>query len=171
LSEFPLGTVAWPSNFPRRNRIVTGLCFGTVGVEAALKSGSLISARLAMEQGREVFAVPGSIHDRQARGCHYLIKHGAKLTENVDDIVEELADRVRFSVPVEPVEAADPVPGDQARILAVMSRQALSVDALIDATGLAPRDVSSALIELEINEYIERRPGGFVLGRRPGRAP
>lgn len=167
VSEFPLGAQAFPSHFPQRNRIVTGLCFGTLVVEATLRSGSLISARLAMEQGREVFAVPGSIHDRQSRGCHYLIKHGAKLTESIDDIVEELADRVRFSMPAETSEAVGEVPAEQARILDVMSREALSIDALIEATGLAPQQVSSALIELEINEFIERRPGGFILGRRP----
>lgn len=171
VSEFPLGAKAFPSHFPQRNRVVTGLCYGTLVVEATLRSGSLISARLAMEQGREVFAVPGSIHDRQSHGCHYLIKHGARLTESIDDIVEELADRVRFSARAETPDVVDAVPAEQARILDVMSREALSVDALIEATGLAPQQVSSALIELEINEFVERRPGGFILGPRPANTP
>lgn len=166
ISEFPLGTTAIPANFPQRNRIVTGLSLGTLVVQAALKSGSLISARLAMEQGREVFAIPGPIGDRQSRGCHQLIKQGAKLTESLEDIEEELGGIIQFEL--ESPEAIE-VTELQGRLLEVMGQEPLHVDALTAQTGMPVADVSSALIQLEIMGAVERRSDGFVLASVPVR--
>lgn len=161
VSEFPLGAQGLPANFPQRNRIVTGLSLGTLVVQATLRSGSLISARLAMEQGRDVFAVPGPIGERQSRGCHHLIKQGAKLTESLEDIEEELDGIIQFEL--EP--ASEPSPPDvtelQRRLLGAMGPEPLHVDVLTAQTGLPVADVSSALIQLEIMGLVERRSDGF----------
>ena len=164
VSEFPLGTSPRPENFPRRNRLISGLSLGTLVVEAALQSGSLITARLAAEQGREVFAIPGSIHSPQARGCHALIRQGAKLVETAQDILEELgplASLARASAP----EAAAPAPepdSPAAELLQQIGHDPVSVDALIERSGLTADAVSSMLLQMELNGLVSSCPGGKV---------
>jgi DNA processing protein len=164
VSEFALGTPPLPENFPIRNRIISGLSLGTLVVEAALASGSLITARLATEQGREVFAIPGSIHAPQARGCHALIRQGAKLVETAQDILEELgplASLVRASAP----ENAAPVPALDAPMAALLQQighDPVSVDALIERSGLTADAVSSMLLQMELNGLVSSCPGGKV---------
>ena len=165
VSEFPPGTAPHPGNFPRRNRIISGLSLGTLVVEAALKSGSLVTARLAMEQGREVFAIPGSIHNPLARGCHRLIREGAKLVETASDIVEELG-ALLGSLPVKPVpEPASAPPthqldDDYRALLQAMGHDPVPIDQLIQRTGLTADAVSSMLLMLELDGVISSAPGG-----------
>lgn len=159
LSEFPLGTPALTHNFPRRNRIIAGLSRGVLVVEAALRSGSLITARLAGEIGREVFAIPGSIHSPLARGCHRLIRDGAKLVEAASDILEEL----RFA-PVAPARktrspAAAPVDARGAAVLAAMGHDPVDLDTLAARLAMPAGELSAALLELELTQDIERLPG------------
>ncbi len=161
ISEFPLGTKAFPGNFPQRNRIVTGLSLGTLVVEAAEKSGSLISARMAMEQAREVFAVPGSIYSNQSTGCHQLIKVGAKLTQSVRDIVEEL--------PGYAVDAQLPhanMSHEEMLILKYLDGEARSADSLIELTGIPVSEILALLVNLEIGGHIVSDSLGFVLARK-----
>lgn len=161
LSEFPLGTEARPHHFPQRNRVVTGMSLGTVVVEAALKSGSLISARLAMEQGREVFAVPGSVLNLSSRGCHKLIREGAKLTESVHDVVEELAGIVAPAAFTRtPMVQLSPA---QHGLLSLVGSEPVSVDFLTESSGLSVAEVLSMLIELEIDGVVQMEPGGYTL--------
>jgi DNA processing protein len=164
VSEFLPGTPPLPHNFPRRNRIISGLSVGTLVVEAAQTSGSLITARLATEQGREVFAIPGSIHNPMARGCHRLIREGAKLVESAGDILEELAPLLKLepanianlqAAPV--VEADDP---EYKLLLNSMDHAPTSVDSLVERTGLTPDVVSSMLLMLELQGQVEATPGG-----------
>lgn len=158
LSEFPLGTPPAAYNFPRRNRIISGLARGVLVVEAALDSGSLITARMAAEQGREVFAIPGSIHSPQARGCHHLIKQGAKLVESAQDVLEELDWAVAGVKPAEVLAAADdPV---EAALLAQMGFDPLTPDALAMRAGLTPDALFAILTGLELAGRIARLPGG-----------
>ncbi len=165
VSEFPLGTPPLMSNFPRRNRIISGLSLGTLVVEAALKSGSLITARLAAEQGKEVFAIPGSIHSPQSRGCHALIKQGAKLVEVAQDVLEELhfatrvaGDRPGGSAKAEE-EGAEGI-GDSP-LLAALGFDAVSLDALQARTGLDTARLQAQLLELELEGKVARLPGGL----------
>ena len=165
VSEFPLGTPPRREHFPRRNRLISGLSLGVLVVEAALKSGSLITARLAAEQGREVFAIPGSIHSPLARGCHALIRQGAKLVETAPDILEELGTLAQF-VAVPPSAGAT-VPGTpldpaQQELLELMGYDPVEIDALIERSGLTPGSVSSMLLHMELCGLIEARPGGRV---------
>lgn len=165
VSEFPLGTEALNWHFPQRNRIISGLSRGVLVVEAARRSGSLITARCALEQGREVFAVPGAIDNPQARGCHHLIRSGAKLVETLDDILEELGP---FGSPEKAgaAESGDDLAGlgaEQKRVLAQVGYDSVSFDFLVDATGLDAGPLSAILIELEMQERIETRPGGYTL--------
>ena len=182
VSEFPLGTPPLKANFPRRNRIISGLTLGTLVVEAAVRSGSLITARLAADQGREVFAIPGSIHNPLTRGCHQLLRQGAKLVETADDIFAELralagvlAPALQAAVPTEqnPTAArrvSDEVAGpvlDKAYeiLLDALGFEPASVDVLVERTGLAADEVASMLLILELDGKLESRPGGHYVRR------
>lgn len=166
VSEFAPGTPPLASNFPRRNRIISGLCMGTLVVEAALRSGSLITARQALDQGREVFAIPGSIHNPLARGCHALIRQGAKLVESGEDILEELAGRFFLSPaadgvqPSAPPSATDELAGEYRELLDAMGYEPVSVDQLVSRSGLTPEEVSSMLLLLELEDKVRSCAGG-----------
>jgi DNA processing protein len=166
ITEFPPGTPPKADHFPRRNRLISGLSQGVLVVEATTQSGSLITARLAGEQGREVFAIPGSIHNPQARGCHALIRQGAKLVESGGDILEELG-TVRESVtPTAPGNhqenennrLADP---EYQQLLDALGYDPVSVDELITRSGLTAESVSSMLLLLELDGHVSSAPGGF----------
>ncbi len=155
VSEFPLGTPAIAANFPRRNRIISGLARGVLVVEAAPESGSLITARLAAEQGREVFAIPGSIHSPVARGCHKLIKQGAKLVETAQDILEEIGD---FPASTASAPAPTASPDDDA-ILGALGHDPCNLDDLAERTGLATDRLLGELLTLELAGRIAALPG------------
>ncbi len=159
VSEHPLGTPPLAPHFPQRNRLIAGLTQGTLVVEAALQSGSLITARLATEMGREVFAIPGSIHSPQSRGCHALIRQGAKLVESVDDILEELQWQTTGSSTGPTAEGSD-VPQDP--LLSAMGFEPMGLDALQDRTGLDTAHLMARLLELELDGSVGRLPGGRV---------
>ncbi|OGT91676.1 MAG: DNA protecting protein DprA [Gammaproteobacteria bacterium RIFOXYA12_FULL_61_12] len=167
VSELPLGSPPLPGNFPRRNRIISGLSLGVLVVEAALRSGSLITARLAAEQGREVFAIPGSIHNPMARGCHDLIRNGAKLVESAQDIVEELAPLLGLMVADDSMPSAGAgvgapkVDGDYGQLLDDMGFDPISVDELVQRSGRKVEEVSSMLLLLELEGHVSSAPGGF----------
>jgi DNA processing protein len=153
-SEFPLGTEPLAGNFPRRNRLISGLARGCLVVEAALDSGSLITARLAADQGREVFAIPGSIHSPLSKGCHALIKQGAKLVESAQDVLEELG--VSSSA-----AGSAPAPDADHDLLEKMGFDPCDVDELIDRSGLPVEAVSATLLKLELDGKIACLPGGL----------
>jgi len=160
VSEFPLGTPPRREHFPRRNRLISGLSLGVLVVEAAVRSGSLITARYAAEQGREVFAIPGSIHSPLARGCHALIRQGAKLVETAQDVLEELGALARF---VEaPTTGTDRSPGDPvlSNFLELMGHDPVDMDTLIAQSGLTAGAVSSMLLDMELRGLVEALPGG-----------
>jgi DNA processing protein len=165
VSEYPLGTPPLPANFPKRNRIISGLCQGTLVVEAALASGSLITARMAAEQGREVFAIPGSIHAPQSRGCHALIRQGAKLVESAQDVLEELKIPAT-TVPGLPQEGPDAavsaVPGKaEGPVLLALGYDPMGLDALVARTGMDASALQVALLDLELDGSVARLPGGL----------
>lgn len=165
ISEFVPSEEPKAKNFPRRNRIISGLSLGVLVVEAALKSGSLITARFAAEQGREVFAIPGSIHNPLARGCHYLIKQGAKLVETAEDIVEEFRPFLEFaSVPSPNISQCktSEMTEKQRQILAKIGFEATGVDTIIARSGLTAAEVSSILLSLELESYVQTVPGGYT---------
>jgi DNA processing protein len=159
VSEYPLGTPPLAPNFPRRNRLIAALSQGTLVVEAALQSGSLITARLAAEQGKEVFAVPGSIHSTQARGCHALLREGAKLVENAQDVLEELRG-VAAAAPAPHHDPSGPPDGDAA-LLRALGFDPVGLDALIGRTGLPAATLQARLLELELAGQVARLPGGL----------
>lgn len=187
VSEFAIGTPALAEHFPRRNRIISGLAMGTLVVEAAPKSGSLITAQLAVEQGREVFAIPGSIHNPLARGCHQLIRQGAKLVETGQDVLEELAPYLQAAL-----QSADALPSSTQHVtaskpasesttnpaastapkladldqqyqdlLAQIGADPVAVDTLVNRCGLTADVVSSMLLILELHGYVSAQPGGL----------
>jgi DNA processing protein len=158
LSEFPLGTGALASNFPRRNRLISGLAQGCLVVEAALASGSLITARAAAEQGREVFAIPGSIHSPVAKGCHALIKSGAKLVESAEDVLAELGGfrASGFASTMQPATGSE-----ESDLLQHMGHDPVDIDALCARAGLSPEQVSSELLRLELAGRVTSLPGGL----------
>ncbi len=169
LSEYPPGMPVLPANFPQRNRIIAGLSLGTLVVEAALRSGSLITARMAAEAGRDVFAVPGSIHAPQSKGCHDLIKQGAKLVECAEDVLEELRGRLppansatrATSAAATASPAADP-------LLQALGHDPVTLDALLARTGWPASDLSARLLELELDGAVARLPGGLYQRRHAG---
>ena len=177
-SEYPLGANALAHNFPRRNRLIAGITRGTLVVEAALESGSLITARMALEEGRDVFAIPGSIHSPQSRGCHRLIQEGAKLVETADDVLREL----RFGLPSETRRATlspaqpslfataatlpdDEASGPDAPLRAALGHDPVTFDALAARTGMAPDQLAARLLELELTGVVQRLPGGLLQRR------
>jgi DNA processing protein len=163
VSEFALGMPPLTANFPRRNRLISGLSRGTLVVEAALKSGSLITARLASEQGKDVFAIPGSIHSPQSRGCHALIKQGAKLVELAQDVLEELDWAASGSSPVQLQSIGGEDPADPAlrSLLLALGYDAVGLDAVQARTGLDTPRLQAQLLELELSGQIARLPGGL----------
>jgi len=171
ISEYPPGTPARAAHFPQRNRIISGLSRGVLVVEAGLRSGSLITARMALEQGREVFAIPGSVHSPVARGCHHLIKQGARLVETVDDILEELGAWWSPLHTPEPASEPEPKRHDKGPLAGLDSREIAvfealgydpqSTDALSSATGLPADQLMQSLLLLELQGLVSSAPGGF----------
>lgn len=166
VSEFPIGTPVVAGNFPQRNRLISGLALGVLVVEAAAQSGSLITARLANEQGREVFAIPGSIHNPLAKGCHTLIRQGAKLVETAADILEELGSLAAagttdsVAVPA-PAPASAMLDDDYRQLLAAIGAESASIDGLVERCGLTAEVVSSMLLIMELEGYVAAIPGGL----------
>jgi DNA processing protein len=167
VSEFELGTEPLAANFPQRNRIIAGLSLGTLVVEAALESGSLITARFSLEAGRDVFAIPGSIHSPQSRGCHALIKQGAKLVDDARDVLEELAgqfkpDMARGNARSKaPSVAESPSGASSDPLLTEMGYEPVDLDHLQARTGWPTARLSARLLELELEGRVTRLPGGL----------
>jgi DNA processing protein len=160
LSEYPLGTPPLAPNFPRRNRLISGLSQATLVVEAALQSGSLITAKQALEQGRDVMAIPGSIHATQSKGCHLLIKQGAKLVESAQDVLEELQWPEPLAlVPRALSPTASDLPEDE--LLTALGHDPVSLDALQARCGLPTAQLQAQLLELELLGQVGRLPGGL----------
>ena len=186
ISEFPPGTPPLAANFPRRNRIISGLSIGTLVVEAARQSGSLITARMAMEQSREVFAIPGSIHNPLARGCHALIRQGAKLVETASDIMEELSPLMRLMYSRQPIESPDHRPGPpiapgetgnnpnnqelneylpsaaHQQLYAQIGYEPTTIDTLVERSQLTTEAVSAMLVELELKGCVTSNSGLYT---------
>lgn len=165
VSEFPLGTPVRPQHFPRRNRVISGLSLGTLVVEATRRSGSLITARYALEQGREVMAIPGSIHSPQAKGCNGLIREGAKLVETVEDVLESLGLLSSTNPPLKvnpqpPLAQNNELGEDYQDLLARIDFSPTPVDRLVEDTGLPPEEIASMLLILELEGYISSAAGG-----------
>lgn len=161
LSEFPLGTPALASNFPRRNRIIAGLGMGCLVVEAAPRSGSLITARLSAESGREVFAIPGSIHSPLSRGCHQLIRQGAKLVESAQDILEELRWGSSRAVTVDAGMGSVTRDSSEEQVLAVLGEAPCALDTLSERSGLTPAALLAMLLPMELAGHVAQLPGGL----------
>jgi len=174
VSEYPPGTAPLPGNFPRRNRIISGLSLGTLVVEAALRSGSLITAKLAVEQGREVFAIPGSIHNPLSRGCHQLIREGAKLVETAQDVLIELAPQLQEALTLSTTKQEESTGSgvqeldeEYQQLLGCLGDAPCSVDRLVVRSGLTADAVSSMLLLLELQGHVVSTAGGYMLaGKR-----
>ncbi len=167
VTEFPLNTPPLAENFPRRNRIISGMSLGVLVTEAALRSGSLITARSALEQGREVFAIPGSIHNPLARGCHSLLRDGAKLVENTQDIIEELGALSSITPPPEQPSTlplfSRPLDPNEQMVLNRLGFDPSSIDTLVERTELTAEELSSILLVLELHNYVKTTPGGHYV--------
>jgi len=161
VSEYPVGMPPLPSNFPKRNRIISGLSAGVLVVEAAAQSGSLITARQAAEQGREVFAIPGSIHAALSKGCHELIREGAKLVDTAQDVLEAIQVSPLVFTQAPPLVAQAEKGGDDA-LLAALGHDPVEPDALLARVGGTPGELSTRLLLLELDGLLERLPGGLV---------
>jgi DNA processing protein len=175
VSDLPPGTPPLKQHFPRRNRIIAGLSVGTLVVEAALRSGSLITARLAAEQGREVFAIPGSIHNPMSRGCHRLIRQGAKLVESTDDVFSELGSLLgrlqredKGKVPDAQAFSGRPLDKEYEILLDALGFAPARIDTLVARTGLAADAVASMLLILELEGRVALQHGGTYCRRLPG---
>lgn len=163
VSEFPLGAQPLQHHFPRRNRLIAGLSRGVLVVEAAIGSGSLITARLAAEQGREVFAIPGSIHSPLSKGCHSLIRDGAKLVETAQDVLEELRWESSPAAPAgrrAPLPSAPPGDRDERALVAALGHDPVTLDTLLQRSGLTPETLSAMLLTMELDGRVSRLPGG-----------
>jgi DNA processing protein len=179
VSEFPLGTPALKHNFPRRNRIISGMALGTLVVEAAVRSGSLITARLAAEQGREVFAIPGSIRNPLTRGCHELIRQGARLVETPEEILEDIFMELQLPAgtllsahrssenPGETANPLRPLDKEYEILLDALGFEPTGVDLAVVRTGLRADEVASMLLILELAGRVESYPGGLYVRARP----
>ncbi len=163
ISEFPPGTTAKASHFPRRNRIISGLCLGLLVVEAAKQSGSLITARLALEQNREVFAIPGSIHNPLARGCNALIREGAKLVETTDDILEELGQYNQPDTSETQKKQQTGLDPEQESLLNLVMFSPTTIDYLLQESGLGIEELSSILLILELQGFIASAAGSSYI--------
>lgn len=165
LSEFPPGTGPAKHHFPRRNRIISGLSLATLVVEASLRSGSLITARLASEQGRDVFALPGSIHNPQVKGCHRLIREGAILVETPEQLAEDLSPMLGYLNSISPAPDTTNTPLDEVEqsLLQHIDYDPVSVDQLCERSGLTIDKLSSILLALELKQIIEPAPGGRIV--------
>ena len=173
MSEYPLGTPPLAHNFPRRNRLIAGLAQGTLVVEAALKSGSLITAQLTTDQGKEVFAIPGSIHSTQSRGCHALIKQGAKLVESAQDVLEEMKIGTRLwhahdlIAALEQPEGLGDLFGTEDTLLSALGFDPVGLDALQARCSLDAADLQAQLMTLELDGLVARLPGGLFQRMSP----
>ena len=162
ISEFPPGTAAQANHFPRRNRIISGLCMGLLVVEAAQRSGSLITARMALEANREVFAIPGSIHNPLARGCNALIKEGAKLVENTHDIFDELVEYNQQPEDDSQENLQSVLDLEQQNLLNLIMFSPTSIDWLVQESGYSVEVISSMLLMFELQGSIATVPGGYI---------
>jgi DNA processing protein len=171
VSEFPIGTPARPENFPQRNRIISGLSCGTLVIEATLRSGSLITARMSAEEGREVFAIPGSIHNPLARGCHKLIKEGAHLVENIDDILSQITYALACAHETDPVEELGEAHLNEElkEVFSAVGFEVTPVDLIIQRTGQSAKGVGASLFDLELKGCITAEPGGYIRSPKGGR--